>query len=268
MRLAHIVPISLLDCVPIEQHTHLVLSELVLFEKRYSAFYAQRAQNGDFLILDNPVHEDRTVKIEQWLDAIKLIMPHVAVIPDVIDSSLMTIDNAREAVSAIAKRNFQSVKLMAVPHGVTQYDWIQCARELARIPEITWFGISLERRLNDDRAALFRRAQRVNYMRTYPEFARMRLHLLGLSESGIELSPTQPIWSRVTSVDASKFAVWNMVGYPVKPPVPIPLITPYPGRAPFGGSYEYFFASKPSGLSTRKMKNNLRLWNEYATKGI
>lgn len=265
MRLAHIVPISLLDCVPIEQHTHLVLSSLVLSEKRYSAFYAERAQRGDTLIVDNPVHEDRPVSITQWLKACEIIMPHIAVIPDVIDSTDDTVANAERAATEFTRCDFKNVELMAVPHAHTQDGWLDCALKLSRIPSITWFGISLERRLNDDAYALVRRRERVVMMSQNPALAQIRLHLLGVSESAVELGDDK-VWQRAESTDASKFAVWNMVGFPQFPPVPIAETQPYPGRIAFGGGYQYFFAGQPQGLSRRKMRSNLRLWNNYSER--
>lgn len=268
MQLAHITPISLLDTIPVEQHTHLVLSELVRSNSRYSAFYRERAQNGDRIILDNPVHEDRPTKIEDWLDTIELIRPSVAVIPDVIDSQLMTLDNAREAVSKFRQRGFEKLgtELMAVPHADTQLGWLTCASDLARLGTISWFGISLERRLNDDGLALQRRRERVVMLSSFRErFAHIKLHLLGVSESGMELSDDR-VWQRAESADTSKFAVWNMLETPVVPPVPTTYS--YPGRTPFGGSFDYFFAGHPPRVSRRKMRNNLRTWNQYATREL
>ncbi|HEV2175274.1 MAG TPA: hypothetical protein VGR71_16995 [Nitrospira sp.] len=263
MKLAHIVPVSLLSTVPNEQSLHLVLSELVLSDERYFRFYAERKNAGDFIILDNPVHEDRPVKFEHWIEAIMLLQPNVAVVPDVIDSTLMTLDNAREAVARFREYHFPQTELMAVPHSQTQYGWLQCATELARLGDpLRWFGISLERRLDNDPLALIRRRERVDMMLSFPErFGHIKLHLLGVSERGDELG-NDSIWQRAHSADSSKFAVWSMLGTPVSPPVPI--LQPYPGRGTFGGSYEYFLAGHPQGLSRRKMLRNLRQWNEYA----
>lgn len=266
MRLAHIVPVSLLGTLPKNQRTHLVLSELVLSDERYYRFYVNCRERGDFLILDNPVHEDRPVTIDRWLEAIRQLLPDVAVIPDVIDSDEETVKNAVEAIARLREDGFSGIKLMAVPHGVTQADWLTCARVLEGLgPAISWFGLSLERRLSDDMHALNRRRERVQLLKDEPRFDRIKLHLLGTSECGYEFSDDK-IWRRASSADSSKFAVWCMYDNPVLPPVP--LTEPYPGRKPFGGSYDYFFAPVPEWLSPRKMSANLRRWCSYAEREL
>lgn len=264
MKLAHIVPISLLDCVPKNQRTHLAISELVLLEKRYRDFYANKLSAGHVVILDNPVHEDKPISLDRWLQAAYVLQPTIAVIPDVIDSDAQTIRNAEAAISTMRKSGLMRTELMAVPHGETQLDWLYCAKRLAEYEEISWLGLSLERRLADDMYALTRRRERVQFLLDEPEiFGRMSLHLLGLSENCTELGDDK-IWRRASSVDTSKFAVWGMSDMYVGPPVPVP--DPYPGRYSFGGSYGYFFTGHPSGLSRRKFRNHLHRWSSYADR--
>lgn len=264
MRLAHLLPVSLLEATPHDQRTHLVLSELVLSDIRYLQFYAAKLQRGDVVILDNPVHEDHKVTVQQWLEAIALLQPTVAVIPDVIDSDLMTLDNAREAVAKFGEYQLRSecqTELMAVPHGETQSDWFNCALSLSKISAVTWFGISLERRLNDDPLAVSRRRERVQMMTRHREFMRLKLHLLGLSEGIVELGGSF-VWQRAESADVSKFAIWYLSGNPVYPPPPVTI--PYPGRAElFGGSYEYFTADC-DGVDISDLRDDLTLWTDYA----
>lgn len=265
MKLAHITPVSLLDCIPNVQRTHLVLSELILTNSLYSQFYATRSQRGDVVILDNPVHENRPVTIGRWLKAVEVLMPNVAVIPDVTDSEADTMANVEKALKEFSRWGFKGIELMAVPHATTQTGWLQCSAELAKITEITWFGISLERRLSDDTYALARRRERVNMLWSNPKFDRIKLHLLGISESGMELGG-EKVWQRAYSADVSKYAVWSMLGTPATPPVPVTI--PYPGRSPFGGSYEYFLTGHPKGLSRRKMRKNLERWCVYAEREV
>ena len=264
MKLANIVPVSLLGTIPHEQTVHLVLSELILENGDYYKFYKDRRDHGDFVILDNPVHENRPVAIARWIEAVKLLMPNVAVIPDVIDSDADTVSNAMTALRKFDAMTTDGIELMAVPHGVSQSDWRNCAETLARFEKITYFGISLERRLKDDNWALARRRERVRMLLDDTvAFDRIKLHLLGISERGDELGDDY-IWSRASSADASKYAVWNMLGTPVTPPVPVTKY--YPGRGPFGGGYEYFTTDKPAVVSERRMRNNLRKWVNYAQR--
>ncbi len=264
MKLAHIAPISLLNSLPANQRTHLVLSTLMLENLTYRRFYQLRKELGDTLILDNPVHENRGVTLEYWCAAVNLTRPSVAVIPDVIDSMDRTLSNVEEGISAISGYEIPDVQLMAVPHGHSQSDWLNCALSIAKYPEISWLGLSLERRLDNDDLALLRRRERVEMLRERPEvFDRLTLHLLGLSEGAIELGEDR-VWSRAYSVDTSKFVVWNMTKAPVKPPAPIHEF--YPGRYFLGGSYNYFFAPSPEGTTLRKIRNNLTRWCTYADR--
>ena len=263
MKLSHLVPVSLLEWLPDEQTTHLVLSELILTNETYYEYYARRRDRGDRIILDNAIHEDRPVSLPFWLTAIEKIRPHIAVIPDVIDSDSETIDNAWMAVEMLKREDFTAPGLMAVPHGKTQGDWLECARKLAKLPEIAWFGLSLERRFNNDELALERRKERIKMLYHMSEFRRIKLHLLGISESGDELGE-HAVWTRAASADTSKYVVWYLQGHPVAPPVP--LYAKYPGRDLFGGSYDYFFANMPLGRSKGRLRRNLQYWTEYAER--
>jgi hypothetical protein len=262
MQLAHIVPTSLLEWLPDEQTTHLVLSELILTNEDYFRFYEGKRNDGHRIILDNPVHEDHETSLSDWLSAVERIQPAVAIIPDVIDSAESTIAKAQVGVDLFCGLGL-SAELMAVPHGETQVDWVECAQELAKFTEITWFGISLERRFKDDPLALTRRRERVEMLFDHNEFNRLKLHLLGISESGIELGE-DGIWGRASSADTSKYAVWYLQGHPVLPPVPVDAV--YPGRTILGGSYGYFGAQMTLGRSKGGLRRNLRSWNVYAER--
>lgn len=265
MKLAHIVPSSLLRTIPANQTTHLAISNLIVHDRKYREFYRRKSELGHTVILDNPVHEDGNVDPDVWRVATGLLRPSVAVIPDVIDDPDLTIKNARILCETM-KREYPYVKLMAVPHGYSQNEWYHCARALARIPQISYFGISLERRLRDDELALRRRRWRLETIQRGVEFDGIAVHLLGTSERAHEFA-YPAAFRRAISTDTSKFAVFHLCGIPVEPPALV--ATPYPGRGPFGGSNQYLTA-KPTlpMFGVKRMRANLANWCTYADSGI
>lgn len=265
MKLANIVPTSCLGAIPRNQTTHLALSNLILDNDTYFRFYRKQVQRGHTVILDNPVHEDTEIDPEDWLMAVAALKPTITVVPDVIDDSDATVQNANK-LALRAKEAHPGVKLMVVPHGFTQDDWYSCARSLFTVPGVDYFGISLERRLKDDSAALQRRVERLRKISLNESFDAISVHLLGTSEGGNEFAEPYR-FRRAVSCDSSKFAVFYLCGRPIEP-TPLGYITdPYPGREPFGGSMKYFEAepSLPVG-GLRRMRKNLALWCEFAER--
>jgi hypothetical protein len=216
------------------------------------------------VILDNPVHERGELDYNVWLDAMKLLKPTIAIIPDVIDEPDRTIGLARQTQAMFADRD-TGTQLMAVPHGETHDDFIDCAYALSRLPAIRYLGVSLERRLRDDPEALNRRRLRIKLIAASSNLDHFKIHLLGISEQSTEFDGSD-IWKRVESCDTSKFAVFHLINYPVEPPVPI--TQPYPGRQVFGGSMQYFKTRGHLGLSDRRsFSDNMQQWYDYANRG-
>lgn len=257
MKLSHIVPTSCLEYLPAEQEVHLALANLVVRDPKYREFYARESTEGKTVILDNPVHEYVHPHIEQWRQAIKYIKPSIAVLPDVIESSEMTVKMARWAMGQAQSE--KNLEFMGVPHGVSDMEYMDCAQVLVD-HGCTWIGISLERRLNDDEAAVRLRSKRTVLINT--DFPGVKVHYLGTSERGSEISKAYT-QRHVQSADTSKFAVWWLNGSPQVPP--LPLATPYPGRAALGGSMEYFeYDPTWPAAAMSKLTRNLVRWLDYA----
>jgi hypothetical protein len=260
MKLAHLVPLSMLPVVH-HQAAHLCLSNLVIRSELYAEFHRRQVVEGKLVLLDNPVHEDEPIRIDEWLEAARLIKPTVVVIPDVIDDWEATVKLAKEYRHEVRKVSPRS-HLMAVPHGVEHADFLACARQLSalRDPAITWFGVSLERRLNDDPLALTRRFRRIRILRTEPEVCKRNVHLLGISEQAVELR--SPTFAHCVSADTSKFATWALTDNPVFPPPPVRL--DYPGRSALGGPLKYFEYDPPPGFNIGELYESLTAWSNYA----
>lgn len=265
MKLAHILPLSLAArCTPPQQTVHLALVPHVLGNAQYRLYLQRKMSAGHTVILDNPVHENGEVSVGKWALAVNSLGPSITVIPDVIDDPDLTVKQAYDLARDMRKLNPRT-KLMAVPHGITQLDFYACARALAKIPELNYLGISLERRLNDDERALERRYARLRYIANNTLFDPLGVHLLGTSEKSHEISGDHRDWSRATSADTSKFAVFYLCGIPVKPPAPT--VPDYPGRTPFGGSMSYFTAKPPMPVFAKSsLRKNLAAWSRYAER--
>lgn len=259
MELAHIVPIAMLDALP-DSGCYLAISTLVNRYESYAKFYRDRSEEGANVILDNPVHEDLPYDLNDTLMAAHRIRPRVIVVPDVIDDVDQTMLQALRCAPEIA-HYFPQAHLMAVPHAYSMKDYMACAVAMSKIPNVNYFGVSLERRLKNDAQALMRRRTRVIALNATEETRLLRIHLLGVSEQCTELA--DPMFQRAcASCDASKFAVWALNGTPANPPIPV--MTSYPGRERFGGSEGYFrLSSYPVG-SRETLRRNLLTWTNYA----
>jgi hypothetical protein len=263
MKLAHILPQSLLECGR-GGDAFLCLSNLVMADDAYAAFHRDRAEKGSLVILDNPVHEDGVVDIDWWLEAAQRVRPSVAIIPDVIDDVEATVALATDLRKEM-REACPTARLMAVPHGIEHHHFHRCAMALGELrdPMIDWFGVSLERRLGEDAVALHRRVKRLRILNSEPSLSKRPVHLLGISEKATELlSGWTDAFAGVVSADTSKFAVWQLLGATVLPPPPVPI--EYPGRAALGGSQEYFEYVPGRHFDHQQLTRVLDDWSQYA----
>lgn len=267
MKLAHIVPVSCLHAIPEEASAHLALSNLIIENPRYAGYYRQQVREGKLVILDNPVHEDVPNSLERFVDAVLKLQPPVAVLPDIIDDISGTIISAEGASKYCTwvMQQHNGARLpafMAVPHGFDTPQFVDTAAKLIEVPGVSWIGVTLERRLKDDPLALLRRRDRVLALANDTRFNGIKIHLLGLSESAIELE--DPSFARVASVDTSKFVVLGLTGSWVYPPAPLTLA--YPGREGLGPRNEYFHYRRLTTSEGVRLQEQLRTWSAYAER--
>lgn len=79
----YIAPTSYLDEYAIASNTHLVLAHLVNDDPAYAAFYRNRAQAGDFVMMDNSAYElKEPYAPEQLVDLANECGAHAVVLPD------------------------------------------------------------------------------------------------------------------------------------------------------------------------------------------
>jgi len=243
VRLAHIAPTSLLTfgALPLTQSAFFCISEMVVKSSAYANYYRDQVRKGAYVILDNPVHENRPYSSEEWLLAVGYVNPPIAVIPDVIDDTKATVENARRLIPQLQERSPMTTPLL-VPHGVTHVQFMDCALRLLEVyPNLTYLGLTLERRLKDDELAYGRRRWRLMQLREDERFNDVRIHYLGVSEAAHEFSTDE--LDLVYSADTSKFVVRALTGTSEEPPGPI--LSAYPGRKALGGSFGYLNYSPP-----------------------
>lgn len=265
MKLAHLAPISCMPFLP-KQEVHLILNDLFCTNYEYAQFaYAYRTA-GRTVILDNPVHEYVPFNPEQWEYAVRALQPTIVGLPDVIESADETVHYANAYAKRVAELSPKS-EIMGVAHGDTDIEFVECAVELQK-QGCEWIGISLERRLKDDRQAFLLRRTRLQLLLSMlPRPS--RFHFLGVSEEAREFDDDL-IQDNVTSADTSEFVVWNLLGTPVEPPAPITIH--YPGREALGGTKAYFTynpfkdTKKALGMDIGAISENLARWTEYAAE--
>lgn len=144
MRIANITPPALLQqTLSAEERYHLVLVSQVLGSPEYLAFYQQRLAQGDFVILDNDAFENQGVAtpIERLIEAAQLLKPSEIVLPDNFTADAETnVLLAMESISALANADLD-MPYMAVPHGTSWRDYLQCVNHMASLPGVETLGI-------------------------------------------------------------------------------------------------------------------------------
>lgn len=262
-RLAHIAPTQMLPYLPFRRSgAHFAITRVFAADQLYRNFYLDQVRRGRWVILDNPVHEDAPISEDEFLSVATTLQPSVAVLPDVIDDPDQTIANAKRLAGELKYRCPDTLP-MVVPHGVSHDGFLACAHELATAVSGTGFiGMTLERRLRDDRLSCFRRAYRVKLLRDDPHFNGMRIHYLGTSEEANEFTTGE--LDLVYSADSSKFAVRALTNTEQDPPAPIACA--YPGREALGGSLAYFLWHSDKQLrgSQERFTESLGKWSDAA----
>jgi hypothetical protein len=260
MRLAHIAPISVLGFLPEQQSAHFCISRVVIQDSVYAKFYREQMRRGKHVILDNPVHENEPINFSEFFTAAEYLQPTVAILPDVIDDHAATMANAKQLSEELRER-CPGTQILAVPHAEEHDVFVENAAELLGLRGVSFLGLTLERRLNNDQLAYARRAYRLKRLLDDPRFSDVHIHYLGVSELGWEFVTSE---ARVVySADTSKFAARCLLGQPAAPPAPVR--TPYPGRIALGGSSEYF-AYQPDAetFNYAGFTGNLTRWSAYA----
>lgn len=140
MKLAFIAPTSLLrqhQSIAASRFQMVIASQMLVEATRehtpYIDFYKERAQNGDFIILDNGVWETgKSVTDNDLLSAADHLGASEVVIPDVMRDAESTLTLASGFINTY-RRRYHSLshegrrpRLMFVPQGANFHEWLDC----------------------------------------------------------------------------------------------------------------------------------------------
>lgn len=107
------------------------------------SFYVERRMKGEFLILDNGAYE-KDYDEQSFVEAIEIIRPHVACLPDIILDSEPSRLRSLHFMKQWAG-HFPDVRWMYIPQGKDMVDWCEA---LSYYPDFlmrdnrTWLGLT------------------------------------------------------------------------------------------------------------------------------
>lgn len=197
MKFAPVAPPSYLNRMP-QTGYHLVLSNVALKYHQAREYYAFRARMGDFVILDNPVHERlQSPSLEQCLALAALIRPSAMTVLDTIGDPEKTLEQFHHFAPFI--RKIPGVEPMGVVQGQNWNDYVQCAYSLG--PNVRYLGIPLVRKYEPVDRAEF--VDSLTNMGFFGQFPQVYIHLLGADQ---EMSDAFRLRNhpRVMGIDSAK----------------------------------------------------------------
>lgn len=148
MKHAYIAPINYLYMVPEQDDFHLTLAHLFK-DKKYTSFYKQKKERGDFIIMDNGAFEfKRAFSKEYLLETLEKLpfVPDVVVLPDFpFEDYQKTVDSAYESIGFFKQNYSHKISYMGVPQSVRGdlAGWLKGYKEMCTISEISFIGLSI-----------------------------------------------------------------------------------------------------------------------------
>lgn len=149
MRLATIIPVGFAEvCLEQDDCYHLLIAPEVLNNQHYREFYGDRGRARDFIMLDNGAYEAHMYGDEVDLSAEYLksavnalgVLPAEIVLPDIPGQAHETLMASTKAAYEL-KEEWRYAQFMAVPHGVTLEEYLECARYMIEIPGLNSLGV-------------------------------------------------------------------------------------------------------------------------------
>jgi len=139
MQIALIPPIPNLDYAA-QGDLDMVLTHLALKEKKYLDFYSASAR---FKILDNGACEGVMHPIEEVVKVALQINASEIILPDIIMNGAATILEMNKAIRWLKVNDLLGkFRLMAVPQGKTENEWLGCFKVMSETIEIDTIGFS------------------------------------------------------------------------------------------------------------------------------
>jgi len=139
MKMSHTVPSKYLERFDKYSSCYLVLGHLIGKDKEYTDFFAQSKK---YKYLDNSAYElGASIDDKELIDKTYLINANALVLPDVFMKGKDTIERTKIFLDKF-KGVHLDFDLVVVPQGSTPEEYLECAEELIKLPNIKTLGIS------------------------------------------------------------------------------------------------------------------------------
>ncbi len=167
---------------PVLGDYHLLLAHDVAEDERYTEVYCR---DDDFIIMDNSMVElGMPVGPEIMSHALRNVLCDCFVLPDVRYEMQATVEMSKQAAqdwkSCRKMVKSDSTPFMAVPQGKDLAEYVECAKELAKIDGVGYFGIPRSvYNVLGTRVKLVKELQKIPFPFATEQF----IHLLGFTNS-------------------------------------------------------------------------------------
>ncbi len=195
---APIVPTAYLETMSeAPRSVYLALAHQVLGDPVYRDFFRQQKA---YVVLDNSAFElGAALSSKDILQAMTRIQPQEIVLPDVLYEATETVQRVQDFLKAYVPLLPTGIRYMAVPHGKTMQEYVECYKKLAAMPHVHTLGIGTiyNSAFEGGRTAIFQTLQTQGTLSSKPH------HLLGLGDSGnLELEKLKK-YAVIRSCDSS-----------------------------------------------------------------
>lgn len=183
-------------------------------DTEYFNFFARRAAEGRFVIMDNSAVElGYPQPFPEYYELAERMGVSEIMLPDIFQDAEATITAAEDALAWLRTVSpHWAGHIMGIPQGKTQLEWMQCAANLKKFREITTIGISYR---YDE---LWNGRENATYLFGNDVF----IHYLGCkADPLIDVFPVLRA-GRVRSVDSAGPSIYAKHGMEWNPNVPRP----------------------------------------------
>jgi len=133
---------------------HLCLAHKVLDDKEYADYYSfidvnPVSSSTKYVIMDNSAFEfeqqGRGVPIDKVLQAAKIVIPDELCAIDILFDGPGTVESVQRFLDHVNDKDaqlFASIRMMAIPQGKSEVEWLDCYEELVQMEGIDVIGFS------------------------------------------------------------------------------------------------------------------------------
>ena len=141
-----IAPISVLRDKKFEPYncsrSHvMILAHLCKEGSDYVNYYNETQKFREWTLLDNGAAENSQIDDEALIEKVKLMHPNVVIAPDTLFDGEKTIEHSMAFIKKI-RSEVPQVKIMVVPHGKTEDEYIKTFHYFNECDDVDWIGVS------------------------------------------------------------------------------------------------------------------------------